>query len=155
MMNLVTKDNASFNLGYGKANVGASWADNAVGDSLDCSGEACNQQNGASNVAPVAAPAAPGSLPMGFPGAMGVPTGAFPVGVPTGAFPMSVPTGAFPTGVPTGAMPMGYKSMGYADVKDNGFSLSGSYGGFSGGIKTDDNATVCDSRGNCIVTDQL
>jgi hypothetical protein len=28
MMNLLTKDNASINLGYGKANVGASWEDN-------------------------------------------------------------------------------------------------------------------------------
>jgi hypothetical protein len=107
-------------------------------DALYCSGEACNQQNGASKaapVAPVAAPAAPGSFPMGFPGAMGIPTGAMPMGVPTGAMPMGVPTGAMPMGIPTGAMPMGnmgYKTMGYAD-----------------------NSTVCDSRGNCMVVDQL
>jgi hypothetical protein len=106
---------------------------------------------------------------MGIPTAamnMGIPTGAFPMGIPTGAMPMGIPTGAMPMGIPTAAMSMGYPGAinmgnmghvgkGYADVKDNGFSLSGSYGGFSGGIKTDDNSTVCDSRGNCMVTDKL
>jgi len=29
-MNLATKDNASVNLSYGKANVGANWDDNTV-----------------------------------------------------------------------------------------------------------------------------
>jgi len=92
------------------------------------------------------------AIPFGYPGAINM-------GIPTGPMPMGIPTEAMPVGYP-GAMNMGrgdkgYKSMGYADVKDNGFSLSGSYGGFSGGIKTDDNATVCDSRGNCMVTDQL
>jgi hypothetical protein len=62
--------------------------------------------------------------------------------------------GAMPTGFP-GLGGKGYKEMGYADAKDNGFSLSGSYGKFSGGIKMDDNSTVCDSGGNCIVTDEL
>jgi hypothetical protein len=71
-------------------------------------------------------------------------------------------SGSFPTGFPvamptrfTGLGGKGYKEMGYADAKDNGFSLSGSYGKFSGGIKMADNATVCDSRGNCMVTDKL
>jgi hypothetical protein len=133
-------------------------------------------------VATVAAPAAPGTLNMGIPtGAMpmGIPTGAMPMGIPTGTMPKGIPTGAFPMGIPTGALPMGipngakpmgiptgampkgnrkskaHKKMRYADVKDNGLSLSGSYGGFSGGIKMDDNSTVCDSKGNCMVTDKL
>jgi hypothetical protein len=70
---------------------------------------------------------------------------------------MGIPTAAMSMGYP-GAMimgNMGHVGKGYADVKDNGFSLSGSYGGFSGGIKTDDNSTVCDSRGNCMITDKL
>jgi hypothetical protein len=63
------------------------------------------------------------------------------MGIPTEAMPMGIPTGAMPMGIPTGAMPI--------------FSLSGSYGGLSGGIKMEDNSTVCDSRGNCMVTDEL
>ena len=40
-------------------------------------------------------------------------------------------------------------------VKDNGFSLSGSVGGVSGGIKFADNALTCDSEGNCMLKDNL
>jgi hypothetical protein len=40
MMSLVTKDNASINLGYGKANVGASWEDyNPMRKSLNFASE--------------------------------------------------------------------------------------------------------------------
>jgi hypothetical protein len=55
------------------------------------------------------------------------------MGIPAGA--MGIPNGAMPMGIPTGAMPMGnmgVKTMGYAD-----------------------NSTVCDSRGNCMVVDNL
>jgi hypothetical protein len=46
-----------------------------------------------------------------------------------------------------------------AAVKDNaikslGFSKIGTVH-FEGGVNLADNATVCDSRGNCMVTDQL
>merc|ERR1712166_165006 len=40
-------------------------------------------------------------------------------------------------------------------VKDNGFSLNGSYGGVSGGIKFADNSLTCDSEGNCMLKDHL
>lgn len=117
-------------------------------------------------VATVAAPAAPGTINMGIPTGtmpMGIPTGAMPMGIPTGAMPMGIPTEAMPMGVPTGAMHMGnhkgkggkFKKMRYADVKDNGFSLSGSFGGFSGVVDENDNTTICDSRGHCMVKDAL
>ena len=104
-----------FALAHGKANGMANgYADNSVvcdsrnncivRDSLYCSGEACNQQNGAAHAAPVSFPGA-----MGLPSAMGIPTGAMPMGIPTGAMPMGIPTGAMPMGN------MGYKTMGYAD----------------------------------------
>ena len=132
-----------FALAHGKANGMANgYADNSVvcdsrnncivRDSLYCSGEACNQQNGASKVAPVASIAAHAAPVSFFPGAMGLPSA---MGIPTGAMPMGIPTGAMPMGIPTGAMPMGnmgYKTMGYAD-----------------------NSTVCDSRGNCMIVDSL
>ena len=40
-------------------------------------------------------------------------------------------------------------------AKDNGFSLNGSFGGVSGGIKFDDNSLTCDSEGNCMLNDNL
>jgi len=40
-------------------------------------------------------------------------------------------------------------------IKDNGFSLNGSVGGVSGGIKFADNSLTCDSEGNCMLKDHL
>jgi len=40
-------------------------------------------------------------------------------------------------------------------AKDNGFSLNGSFGGVSGGIKFADNSLTCDSEGNCMLKDDL
>jgi len=40
-------------------------------------------------------------------------------------------------------------------AKDNGFSLNGSFGGVSGGIKFADNSLTCDSEGNCMLKDEL
>jgi uncharacterized Fe-S cluster protein YjdI len=50
----------------------------------------------------------------------------------------------------------GHEEPNYADVKDNSWSIGGSYGGVSAGFSSlADNSTVCDSRGNCIVRDAL
>jgi len=41
-----------------------------------------------------------------------------------------------------------------ADAKDN-FSIGGSFGGFSAGMKFADNSLTCDSAGNCMLKDNL
>jgi len=53
-----------------------------------------------------------------------------------------------------GKMPANFK---FADVSDNLWSVGGSFKGneFNYASKLADNSTVCDSRGNCIVGDEL